>query len=160
MKIEESSQPSPIALPNGHAAATLSPARRFFGNPWVQIVVSAILVTVAELFLKVGARNTAHLSERLSWSGVTGLASIWTWFGIIFIVLSLLSWLSVLRQMPLSIAFPLSNVVHVMIPLSCWIFLGEVISGRRWLGIALLLIGLVIVAKPFARMEEHLEEKL
>lgn len=160
MKIDERAPHSPTALPSECAAARQSPVRGFFGNPWVQIAISAFLVTIAELFLKVGARNTAHLSERLGWSGVTGLASIWTWFGIIFIVLSLLSWLYVLRHMPLSIAFPLSNVVHVMIPLSCWIFLGEVISGRRWLGIALLLIGLFIVAKPFARIEEHLEEKL
>ncbi len=160
MKIEESAQNSAVALPNESGAEEQSPVRRFFGNPWLQIVVSAILVTIAELFLKIGARNTAHLNEHLSWSGVTGLASIWTWFGIVFIVLSLLSWLSVLRNMPLSIAFPLSNVVHVTIPLSCWIFLGEIISGRRWLGIALLLIGLFVVAKPFARMEETLEDKL
>jgi drug/metabolite transporter (DMT)-like permease len=87
---------------------------------------------------------------------VSGLASAWTWLGIVFVILSLLSWLYVLRHVPLSIAFPLSNVVHVLVPLSCWIFLGELISTRRWCGIGLVLIGLFIVAKPFA----HIEEKL
>jgi undecaprenyl phosphate-alpha-L-ara4N flippase subunit ArnE len=72
------------------------------------------------------------------------------------VILSLLSWLYILRLVPLSIAFPLSNVVHVLVPLSCWIFLGELISTRRWCGIALVLIGLIVVAKPFARIEEKL----
>ena len=84
------------------------------------------------------------------------LASIWTWLGIVFVILSLFSWLYVLRHMPLSTAFPLSNVVHVLVPLSCWIFLHELISTRRWCGIALVLIGLAVVAKPFSRIEEKL----
>jgi drug/metabolite transporter (DMT)-like permease len=92
----------------------------------------------------------------LSWTGFTGLASVWTWLGIVFVVLSLISWLYVLRHIPLSIAFPLSNVVHVLVPLSCWIFLGELISPRRWFGIVLVLVGLLIVAKPFARIEQKL----
>jgi drug/metabolite transporter (DMT)-like permease len=34
--------------------------------------------------------------------------------------------------------------------------LGEQISPRRWCGIVLVLIGLLLVAKPFARIEEKL----
>ncbi len=132
------------------------PLLRWLANPWLQIALNAFIVTVSELFLKIGARNTAHFAHNLSWTGFTGLASIWTWLGIVFVILSLFSWLYVLRHVPLSIAFPLSNAVHVLVPLSCWIFLGELISPRRWCGIALVLIGLLIVAKPFARIEEKL----
>jgi len=132
------------------------PWPQWLKNPWLQIGLSAVFVTISELFLKVGARDTANLSPAWSWTGLTGLASLWTWAGIIFIILSLFSWLYVLRHIPLSIAFPLSNVVHVMVPLTCWIFLGEAISALRWSGIVLVLIGLVIVAKPFARIEEKL----
>ena len=128
----------------------------WFGNPWLQIALNAIIVTISELFLKMGARDTAHLAHTLSWTGFTGLASAWTWLGIVFVVLSLVSWLYILRLVPLSIAFPLSNVVHILVPLSSWIFLGELISTRRWAGIALVLIGLLVVAKPFARIEEKL----
>ena len=73
-----------------------------------------------------------------------------------FVILSLVSWLYVLRHVPLSLAFPLSNVVHVLVPLASWLFLGELISTRRWWGITLVLIGLIIVAKPVARIEEKL----
>lgn len=127
-----------------------------FGNPWLQLALNAIIVTISELLLKIGASETASLTNQHDWTGITGLASIWTWLGIVFVILSLVSWLYVLRLVPLSIAFPLSNVVHVLVPLSCWIFLGELISTRRWCGIALVLIGLIVVAKPFARIEEKL----
>ena len=103
-----------------------------------------------------GARETAGLTDKHDWTGISGLASIWTWFGIVCVILSLASWLYILRLVPLSIAFPLSNVVHVLVPVSCWLFLNEVISTRRWCGILLLLTGLIIVAKPFARIEEKL----
>lgn len=125
-------------------------------NPWLQIGLNALIVTASEIFLKLGARDTAHLTRGWAWTGLSGLMSGWTWIGIICVILSLVSWLYILRQVPLSIAFPLSNVVHVLVPLASWIFLGELISPRRWCGIALVLVGLVIVAKPFA----HIEEKL
>jgi len=135
------------------------PARAFstlLGNPFVQIGLNALVVTASELFLKLGARQTANLNQSLAWTGITGLASVWTWLGILCVILSLVSWLNILRQIPLSIAFPLSNVVHVLVPLTSWLFIGELISPRRWLGITLVLVGLVIVAKPFARIEEKL----
>jgi drug/metabolite transporter (DMT)-like permease len=78
------------------------------------------------------------------------------WWGILFVILSFLSWLYVLRFIPLTVAFPLSRVVDVLVPLSCWLVLGETISVRRWLGIALVIIGLAVVAKPVARLEERL----
>lgn len=141
------------------AKAKRSPAEFLIAvakNPLPQIIVNAFVVTAAELFLKMGARATAHLGLGPSWTGVTGLASAWTWLGMAFLILSLVSWLYILRNVPLSIAFPLSNVVHVFVPLTSWFFLNEVISTTRWVGIALLLTGLLIVAKPFARIEEKL----
>jgi multidrug transporter EmrE-like cation transporter len=129
---------------------------RWFANPWLQMGLNALIVTASEIFLKLGARDTAHLTRSWNWTGITGLLSAWTWLGIVFVILSLASWLYVLRQVPLSIAFPLSNVVHVLVPLASWIFLGELIDTKRWWGISLVLIGLIIVAKPVARIEEKL----
>jgi undecaprenyl phosphate-alpha-L-ara4N flippase subunit ArnF len=127
-----------------------------FFNPWFQLGVSVICVLVSELLLKRGASETANLSPSWSWTGVTGLASPLVWWGIIFVIFSFLSWLYVLKYIPLSVAFPLSRVVDVLVPLCCWLILGEHISPRRWCGIALVVIGLAIVAKPVARLEEKL----
>jgi len=127
-----------------------------FANPWFQLWLSVGCVLVSELLLKRGATATAHLAQDWAWTGVTGLASPLVWLAILFVIVSFISWLYVLKYIPLSIAFPLSRVVDVLVPLSCWLILGEHISAQRWLGIALVVIGLAVVAKPAARLEERL----
>ncbi len=130
-------------------------AWRLFLRPWFQLALSVLCVTASEIFLKRGAMAAPRLTH-WNWTGVPALASTDAWFGIIFVILSLVSWLYVLRFIPLTIAFPLSNFVHVLVPLSSLIFLGESISVLRWSGIALVLLGIFIVARPVARMEEKL----
>jgi drug/metabolite transporter (DMT)-like permease len=127
-----------------------------FANPWFQLALSVVFVTVSELLLKRGASDTANLATSWSRTGINSLASPLVWWGIICVIASFLSWLYVLKYIPLTVAFPLSRVVDVLVPLSCWIFLGETISARRWCGIALVVIGLAVVAKPVARLEERL----
>src|SRR5207248_8986611 len=103
-----------------------------------------------------GAVAAPRLPASLNWTGLSGLASPLVWFGILLVAVSFVSWLYVLRFIPLSIAFPLSQFVHVLVPLGSYIFLGEIISPRRWAGIALVVIGIFIAAKPVAQMEEKL----
>lgn len=127
-----------------------------FRNPWLHLAVSASCTTISELFLKRGASATAHLSDTWSWTGLTTLGSPLVWIGTVFVIFSFLTWLYVLRHLPLSVAFPASQVIHVLIPLSSWLVLGEWISPLRWCGIALVLLGLAIVARPVAQLEEKL----
>ena len=122
----------------------------------VIVLVALIAHTAGQILLKRGAAETANLSSTWSWTGLSGLASIYVWIAIGFVILSLVTWLYVLRYIPLSIAFPISQAVHVLVPLGSWLVLGENIIGLRWLGIALVSSGLAIVAKPVARFEEEL----
>ena len=127
-----------------------------FRNPWFQFVLNIFFVVVYELLLKAGASATADPGKSWSWIGITALASPLTWLAICVIIVDLIIWLYILCYIPLSIAFPLSRAVDVLVPISCWIILKEAISPLRWCGIALVIIGLVIVAKPAARLEERL----
>ena len=127
-----------------------------FGNPWLQLGLSIGCVFVSELLLKRGATEVAEPESAFSWTGLNGLASPLVWWAILLVIASFISWLYVLRYIPLSVAYPLSRVVDVLVPLGCWFFLGEQISALRWCGIALVVIGLALVAKPIAKMEERL----
>lgn len=133
----------------------MSGALRSWANPWFILVVEAIFVTASEVSLKIGALETRRV-KGWEWTGLTSLTSLWIWVGIVLVILSFLCWIYVLRQIPLSIAFPLSNVVHVLVPLSCWIFLAERISITRWCGIAIVVFGLAVVARPAAKIEDKL----
>ncbi len=129
---------------------------RWFFNPYVQILFNVLLVTAAELCFKKGANAFAPDeidSSALSWEG---LLSGWTWVGIVALICSLVSWLNALRSVPLNIAYSLAGLVHVCLPLACWIFLGEHINAQRWGGILFVLIGIWIIAKPLIRLEERL----
>jgi len=117
-------------------------------NPWLALAVSVTCVTIYELLLKRGALETANPNSSWSWTGLSGLGSIYVWIAIVFVILSLISWLYVLRYLPLSIAFPISQAVHALVPL------GSV--TLRWIGIAFVSLGLAVVAKPIAKIEEEL----
>jgi drug/metabolite transporter (DMT)-like permease len=125
-------------------------------NPWLHLAISTICVAIYELLLKRGAAETADLASSWSWTGLNGLGSIYVWIAIVFVIVSLITWLYVLRYLPLSIAFPIAQSVHVLVPLGSWLILGENIVTLRWIGIALVSLGLAIVAKPVARLEEEL----
>ena len=128
-----------------------------FVSPYFTIAMSVVLDASAQMFLKIGA---THSIAQGSWFGVTGLESGWVWLGILSMVTSLGSWLYSLRFVPLNIAANLVGIVHVIVPLSCWFFLGERISAGRWLGIALVIAGVFTIARPLMKVEEKIEERL
>jgi multidrug transporter EmrE-like cation transporter len=130
------------------------PPTGWFLNPYLQIGLGAVLVAASELMLKKGASAVA--GESPGWFGVAALASPWTWGGIVCYIASFLSWLHVLRFVPLSIAFPLINVVHVLVPLGVLVFLHEPVSLRRWIGVALILVGILAIMRPATTAEAKL----
>lgn len=142
-------------------AGQIEAARRrvpagWFLNPYAQIALGAVLVTASELMLKKGASATAGGQGAVGWLGFAALGSWWTWAGIVSYVLSFLSWLHVLRYLPLSIAFPLINVVHVLVPLGAMLFLHEPVSLKRWAGIGLIVAGILTIMHPASSAEARL----
>lgn len=125
-------------------------------NPYFQILLGALLATASEIFLKKGAVQTVASVGYPEWMSISAFGSSLVWVAILCYLGSFGAWLHVLRFVPLNIAFNLSNVVHVFVPLACWIFLGEEISEMRWFGISLVLLGIAVIAKPLVRIEEKL----
>lgn len=130
--------------------------RFLFLHPYVQLGIGALLVTASELLLRQGAKSFGDATGLGRWLGIAALGSWWTWGGIVTYVLSFASWLHVLRTIPLSIAFPAINVVHVLVPLGAWAFLGERVAPLRWLGIALVVVGILLIVRPMVVAEERL----
>jgi len=127
-------------------------------NPYLHIALNGLLVTASELLLKYGAMQTVQSDMPLLHDilGIGTLGSLWVWAGIICYILAFVNWLHILRWVPLSVAFPLTGAVHVMIPLGSWLFLGEAVSPLRWIGIAMIITGIWFIAEPLMRAEEDL----
>jgi drug/metabolite transporter (DMT)-like permease len=88
--------------------------------------------------------------------GVSSLGSPAVWLGIGCMIASLFVWLHALRFVPLIIAFSLAAATQVVVPLGSWFFLGEQISLVRWAGIFIVTLGIMIIARPLARLEERI----
>lgn len=132
------------------------PRRSVFWHPLTQVGFCVLSGTAAEVLLKKGAAGTADLPSAVPWLGLTGLNSGWTWLSIVCTLAGFFSWMSAIRVLPLGVAFPLTNAVQVLVPLSCWYFLGEAINPLRWCGIALVVVGLLVVARTYANVESRL----
>jgi len=146
---------TPVASHVIPAAARHSPLAWFL-HPYVQLGFGALLVTASELLLKRGAVAVPAATGLAAWVGIMALASGWTWLGIVTYILSFVSWIHVLRSLPLNIAFPAINIVHILVPLGAWAFLGEAIPARRWVGIVLVIVGIVLIVRPVAKAEAML----
>jgi len=125
-----------------------------FFNPYVQIGVGAVLSCVAELLLKKGATSAMQLSWLPEWLGASAMTSGWTWLGITAYLGSFLSWLRVLRLLPLNIAYSLVTVAQVLVPLGAAAVLHEHVSGLRWAGIGFVLAGVISLIHVAAEMEK------
>jgi len=135
-----------------HPPAPEKPRPGLYFNPYFQIFVSIVLSAAAQVFMKLGADS----SIKEIWLGIEGLRSGWMWLGIGCMLGSLYFWLYSLRFVALNIAFNLAGLIHVLVPLACWIFLGEHIGPKRAAGILLVLIGVLVVARPLMQVEEKL----
>jgi undecaprenyl phosphate-alpha-L-ara4N flippase subunit ArnE len=130
--------------------------RPWFLHPYLQLLVGGLFDAGGELLIKVGA-NAVGLGTTTGIASYVGiLGSPWTWLGIISYVLGLLCWLSLLRYVPLGIAFSVITVLHMLVPLGARFLLHENVSVRRWMGIGLALAGMLMILKPVAKAEENL----
>ncbi len=145
--------PDSADLPTGRSEPLpTAPQRTGFLNPYIQIGISIVLSAGAQLLLKRGADDAEHETVL----GFSGLLSGWVWLGIFALIGSLVSWLYALRFIALNVAYNLTGLIHVLVPLSCWMLLDEKISPLRWLGILLVVAGVVVTARPLVRIEGKL----
>lgn len=90
---------------------------------------------------------------------ISQLRSPWVWLSVILGIGGLLCWLNALRTIRLSVAFNLSGLQHVLVPLGSWWLLGEHIGTKQCIGIALVFLGVMITAPAVAQAEERAEKK-
>lgn len=67
--------------------------------------------------------------------------------GLTLYALSAMLWLIVLSHMDLSYAYPLLSISYILVPLAAWLLFGEQISPLRWLGILIVLIGVIVISR-------------
>lgn len=112
-------------------------------------VLSVVLATAGQLFLKTGMDKVGYIgADRIGKPlslGVQVARTPQVVLGLTFFVLSAASWLIVLSRVPLSFAYPFAGLTYLFTTLFARFVLKEDVPGARWIGIALIIIGIVVV---------------
>ncbi|MBF2066464.1 MAG: multidrug resistance protein [Calothrix sp. C42_A2020_038] len=117
--------------------------------PWLILATVVVLGTVGQLSLKyafqVPVNNSQVKQASNSIQHLLFSPFFWIWF-ISYIVVTIL-WLVVLRTIPLSQAFPALGMTFALVPLASNRFLREKIVFSQWFGIAVIIIGVILVVQ-------------
>ncbi|MBX5204741.1 EamA family transporter [Rhizobium sp. NZLR1] len=103
-----------------------------------------VLNTLFQIFMKLGATqlNRAEGATLLH----DALASHWILAALVVEVVCFFVWMTILAELDLSRAFPLSGISYVLIIASGWLMFGEPIAALQVVGSGLILAGVWLIA--------------
>ena len=115
------------------------------------ILISVLIAGVAQVTLKVGVNRVtdAHGGTlQLSAGSLKELLTSWVvWAGLVLFAFSAVTWLFALSRVSLSYAYPFAALGYVLIVAFSIFVLHEHVPPLRWLGVACIVVGIVLVAQ-------------
>ncbi|MGQ9517612.1 MAG: EamA family transporter [Anaerolineae bacterium] len=120
----------------------------------ILLILFDVLVSVAgQLTLKRGMMEVGKIDAAFFTSPLAGIWRMFTTTPLVLLGLAMYGvgafiWLIVLSRANLSYAYPMIALTYVLVPLAAWLFLNEpAIPPLRWAGMALIIIGVALVAQ-------------
>jgi drug/metabolite transporter (DMT)-like permease len=111
------------------------------------LAISVLLATYAQLVWKARSLVHAVLPIDRQYEYIWGMLwDPWIWSGLLGTVLGMLSWMLVLRDLELSVAYPTMAAVFVLVVLGAHFLLGESLTAGRLIGLGLIVSGITVVA--------------
>ncbi len=115
------------------------------------VLCGVLLNAVAQLLLKAGAASVGPLraGSARDWSDTVGTLALHPGIigGLACYVVSVVVWIVALSRVEVSIAYPLLSIGYVVNALLAWWLFGETLNLQRWLGIAVIVVGVMLVAR-------------
>lgn len=130
------------------------PAPRRIGgmemSTWMLILIATVMGIVGQTMLKHGMNQMGPISL----STDTVPAIVWQIMRSPFVIGGLLIygfgtffWLVTLSRIDLSVAYPFVSLNHVLLFLIGWLILREAVSPMRAAGVAVICVGMILVAR-------------
>jgi len=118
-----------------------------FGKPIVLILISVFLGAIGQILMKFGTMRV-QIAE-----GETVFQMIFKYFtnvpilcGMGMYALSAVTWILALSRSQLSYAYPMVAGGYVIVAISSYFLFGDTLSLMRMLGLAVIVIGVIMVA--------------
>lgn len=115
---------------------------------WWLIALSIATGVAGQTTLKIGV-SQSHVAQEgagVWWLITLIVQSPWVWAGLALYGIGAVAWIAVLARLELSYAYPFLALNFVLITLTSRFILGEQVSLARWLGIAVICLGILLVA--------------
>ena len=122
------------------------------GADFLWVICGVLLNAVAQLLLKAGASSTGPIligapGTALARSALDLAQHPAILGGLACYAVSVVVWIVALSRVDVSIAYPMLSIGYVVNALlASWLF-GEDVNAQRWLGIGVIVVGVVLVAR-------------
>lgn len=117
----------------------------------ILLVLLVILNSAGNFFFGVGMKRIGAFqgwsSAALRAAFVAVFSNAWIWLGIISMLLFLGALMLVLSWADFSYVLPATAAMYVVVPLLGHFVLGESVTGLRWVGVALITVGVMFVGQ-------------
>jgi drug/metabolite transporter (DMT)-like permease len=116
---------------------------------WWLILLSVASGVAGQTVIKLGVERPEAVANSAGPAGLlrTIVTSPLVLLGLFLYACGALAWIAVLRRMDLSYAYPFLALNFVLITLVSRFFLGEDVPLLRWAGIAVICVGILVVAR-------------
>lgn len=116
---------------------------------WWLILLSVVAGVAGQTAIKLGVSTPAapEAADNLFSLLALIMRSPLVLLGLVLYGVGAIAWIAVLTRMDLSLAYPFLALNFVLVALVSRFFLGETIPSLRWLGIGVICIGILLVAR-------------
>jgi drug/metabolite transporter (DMT)-like permease len=138
----------------------MSNERKLRVKTLVMVFAMVVCATTGDSLLKRGMSQVGPVS--LTQAGLFqafrgAMTSGTIWFAILFLIGFMISNMTVLSWADYSYVMPASAMGYAAVTLVGVVFLGETVSPRRWLGVALICLGVFLVGQTKPRTSTVME---
>lgn len=109
------------------------------------ILVSVLLGSVGQIVLKIGMEKVPEIESGLGVFHAFKQPVVLG--GLACYVIATFAWLVVLQRVPVSFAYPMISLNYIFVTVLAKYLRGEVIPTPRYLGLALILAGVLVIAR-------------
>jgi len=110
------------------------------------LLTSIVLGATGQLILRYAARLLVAPSQIGIWRWLLAVFSTpWILGAFAFFVISALGWIVALREVPLTVAYPMGALAYVIIFTGSYFLFAEPITWTKIIGAALIITGIIII---------------
>lgn len=115
---------------------------------YIIMAISIGLAIAGQLLMKRGMMSFGTFPvSQLMVNIIPMFLNPWVFTGLVCFGLSSVFWLVVLSRLQLSLVYPMVSVGYVIVALLSWYFFKENLSLVRWAGIAVIVLGVVLISR-------------